>query len=457
MINLKKINKSVDCNILIGLGICLLFYFGVAFAFGVQICADSRGYIEMVSAREPIYPLFLAFFRWIFGEPYLNAVIIIQNLLMVIAVWMTVSFLKKQFSLSAVWYYLLLFVNFGVALLCQFVAKRGSIYSNSILTEGIAIPLWMILILTLWKYLLCEKKSYLFGMLILAGILIDIRKQMAVGYVVIMCVLFFHYVGRKGFWKKIFIALAGAIVTFILAILFTRAYNYCLRGEFAQNTRDMNLVLTTTLYVADREDAQLIDDADVRELFIETYDILDENKSNYKYAGKGWSQLSEHYAENYDKITLDTTAYGFVDFAVNKGFAEGMEAEQEADRMSGVIVTSLLKDNIGTYAKVYLASLMEGLVNTIAKKNSILNVYAFLAYFIYIVMMALCIKNEKTRAAGVIAFSILISVFANAGIIAALIFCQTRYMIYNMALFYMMFIVMFAILINEYKNAKVKK
>ena len=63
--------------------VCVAFYLFFCICYGVEICADSAGYMEMISAREPVYPLFLSAFRWLFGvHYYLNMVILFQNLLM---------------------------------------------------------------------------------------------------------------------------------------------------------------------------------------------------------------------------------------------------------------------------------------------------------------------------------------------------------------------------------------
>ena len=67
---------------------CGVFYLVFCFVFGIYLGSDSRGYIEMISAREPVYPLFLLLWRSIFGEGiYLWVVIILQNLLMALCVW----------------------------------------------------------------------------------------------------------------------------------------------------------------------------------------------------------------------------------------------------------------------------------------------------------------------------------------------------------------------------------
>lgn len=420
------------------LAVCLVFYVGMCLIYGPQLGADSNGYIHMVSAREPVYPLFLKSFRMIFGETYyLYAVAFAQNLLMAFAVWYLTMYLKRKFAWKEWMTYVMIAMHFAVALLCQFAAGRASIYPNSILTEGLSLSLWLIFITFLLKALWEGRLRYVMIALLLAAVMTDLRKQMAVGYIVLFGTLLFGWIGQKGYFRRI-AAVAGLILcSVLLALGGTRLYNYVMRGEFVQNTRDMNLVLTTSLYIADKEDAALIEDPVVRELFVQVMDILEEKECNYRFAKPGWRNLEAHYGAHYDKITIDTTGPMFIEYAVKQGFAEGLEAEREADRMSSVIVRSLLADNLGIYLRVYLASVGNGLINSVAKRNAFLDWYALGAYLAYSGLMAVCLLKKETRSAGMFGLTALICIGVNVGVTAALIFCQTRYMIYNMALFYM--------------------
>lgn len=425
------------------LAVCLLFYVGMCLIYGPQLGADSNGYIHMVSAREPVYPLFLKLFRMVFGETYyLYAVAFVQNLLMAFAVWYLTMYLKGKFAWKEWMTYVMIAMHFAVALLCQFAAGRASIYPNSILTEGLSLSLWLIFITFLLKALWEKRLRYVIIALLLAAVMMDLRKQMAVGYIVLFGTLLLGWIGQKKYVRRM-AAVTGMIVcSILLALGGTRLYNYVMRGEFVQNTRDMNLVLTTSLYIADKEDAELIEDPVVRELFLQVMDILEEKECNYRFADPGWRNLEAHYGAHYDKITIDTTGPMFIEYAMEQGYSEGLEAEQEADRMSGVIVKSLLADNLGTYLRVYLASVGNGMINTVAKRNSLLDWYALGAYVVYAVLMALCLWKKETRDAGLLGLTVLIGICVNVGVTAALIFCQTRYMIYNMALFYMAGILM---------------
>ena len=122
--------------------------------------------------------------------------------------------------------------------------------------------------------------------------------------------------------------------------------------------------------------------------------------------------------------------------------------------MSGVIVSSLLLDNLGTYFRVYMASFANGLINSVAKRNALLDWYALLAYLGYVFLMVMALLQKETRKAGWFGLTVLIAITVNVGVAAALIFCQTRYMIYNMALFYMAGILMLYELFMKKRKAK---
>ena len=427
--------------------VCLIFYASFCFIFGPVLGADSRGYINMIAAREPLYPLILAFFRLIFPESiYLNAVVLFQNILQAFAVCFCVEFFKKRFQLNEVVTVLMYLIHFGVAVMCQFISERAAVYSNMIMTEGITMSLWIIFITLLIKAVLDDSKmAYVFVMVVLT-LMMAARKQMAVGYIVTMAAVVLCRIGRDNIKKYLIraaLVAAGLGLSVLLVFGIMGVYNFALRGKFAKNTRDMNLVLTTTLYVADREDAKLIGDDVARKLFSETMSILDKNGSNISYAGSGWESLAEHYEYHYDLITIDTTKDLFEEYARNEGYSDEMEIQAEADRLSGVIVRSLVVDNLGKYVKIYISSVLTGLVNTVAHKSTLLNIYAFVVYVTAIVMIVLCYFKKELRDTSDTALIVTGAILVNVGVTAALIFCQSRYMIYNMALFYMVLLLMF--------------
>ena len=77
----------------------LAFYLFFAFYDKAVICVDSPTYIEMSFAREPFYPLLLAFFRNINPENYLFYVVILQSLLMAFSAWILADYLREKLQI----------------------------------------------------------------------------------------------------------------------------------------------------------------------------------------------------------------------------------------------------------------------------------------------------------------------------------------------------------------------
>ncbi len=160
----------------------ILFYLFFAFYDGTVICVDSPSYISMDRSREPFYPLLLALFRKIFGgfggEGYLFGVVLFQSLLAALAAYAIVECARKEFKTSKIESVLILLLPLSVSLLCRFAAGRASMYSNSIMTEGIAIPLYLLFFCCLLEYVINYGLKSLMASVLLVFVLISTRKQM---------------------------------------------------------------------------------------------------------------------------------------------------------------------------------------------------------------------------------------------------------------------------------------
>lgn len=187
------------------LGICLCFYLFFAFYDGAVICVDSPGYISMRLSREPFYPLFLAFFRKLFSsfpnDFYLTAVAFFQSGLMAFATWALVRYLWKELRLPKAVALVALAMPLGVSFLCRFAAKRESMYSNSILTEGIVIALYLLFFRYLLEYCLHQNRKSLILSSILVFVMVSTRKQMFMTLaLLIICVVAVNIFRKKTLW-----------------------------------------------------------------------------------------------------------------------------------------------------------------------------------------------------------------------------------------------------------------
>ena len=75
-----------------------------------------------------------------------------------------------------------------------------------------------------------------------------------------------------------------------------------------------------------------------------------------------------------------------------------------------------------------------------------------IAYICYIIIMAVLARDKDKRPTAFFGFVVLGAILVNVLVTSALIFCQPRYMMYNMALFYIAGGIMLYTLICNPKN-----
>ena len=89
---------------------------------------------------------------------------------------------------------------------------------------------------------------------------------------------------------------------------------------------------------------------------------------------------------------------------------------------------------------MYVSNTWKGFINSIARVNRYLNLCAAAAYILYLLLYARRIWRNKGWAtrdeSGTMAEIVVGSVAVNCFVVGAMIFCQPRYMIYSMGLFY---------------------
>lgn len=435
----------------------VVFYLFFAFLDGPYLSPDSETYIAMSLHREPLYSLFLALMRALFGpdrEKYLMGAIIIQSLLTAVAAWSIPAFLYKKLSLPKPVAFLLLMMPFGVSLLCRFGAGRRAMYSTSIESEALALPLFLLFFRFLAAYVMEDRSRLknLCSAVIFCILLISIRKQMYAALLILLTVIFVEIL-RSKCWKKGLLSLAVSALTILLAVTgLDLSYNTALRGETVRHSGDSRFLLTMIFYTAERDYGEKIDDANIRELFYDIYDTCDEAGYLKHSAPNGWLPRVNHFGDHYDHIQIDTLRPGVTDYvAVNE---PGTETEMAArvDDIMQTMTGSLLLSCLPSMTGCFFDNVLSGLVTTVSMRTFLLSIAALILYAGYLALCALCIVRSKRRCASengvctkkkarpeVVRFSLLVllCIIVNVAVVSAVIFCQSRYTIYNMPLFYM--------------------
>ena len=438
----------------------LIFYLFFAFYDGAVIYPDSHTYIEMSFSREPFYSLLLAFFRHLNPTNYFLYVVILQNALMAFSGWLLADYLRKKLNIHKLYSIVLYSLPIATSLLCRFAAKRASMYTNSILTEGICISLYLLFIYCIINYLWDYSKKHIILSWITAFIMISSRKQMLMILPILFLAIIYTHFGNKKFLRGVIIATLSCLMIFPSFKLFDCSYNYFVRGTFQGHSSSNRFVTTMVFYNAERSDAEYIRDEDAKQLFLTIYDTCDTQGYLGQHAEKGWFYEVNHFSDHYDLIQINTMWPMILEYAqetINKQYQHlNLSTEElttlydiETDRLNSIIISSVLPHQLPELAKSLINNFLSGLVITIAQFRQILVPYTAIMFLLYFVLTGrLAIYWYRNRnidstnanlALKNVIFAIitLLGIFFNVLLVSAVIFCQTRYTIYNMPLFYM--------------------
>ncbi|SCY07449.1 hypothetical protein SAMN02910292_00788 [Lachnospiraceae bacterium XBB2008] len=450
--------------------IAFAFYGFFAFFDGAVIGADTPTYINMDLSREPFYPMFLAFHRVVFGEErYLFICVCLQSILAAAATCSLVLYLRRTFSLKPYAVYLSLLICLGVSALCRFAAGRASMYSNSILSEGICVAGFLLFFRYLLDYILSGKKSMLIASAFVSLILISTRKQMYLTLILLVVGCVVAFVRRKSDRRitdspttdrqegtepvrkpGIFTGLVLPVVIVAASVLLLNhgiesIYHMRVNGEAVRHFNDNRFMATVVFYTAEREYAEAIEDPGIRALFEEIYDVCDSEGSMMHDAPDGLFALGDHFAEHYDMIQIDHMWEMIEQYAHASSGDNAVLQAQITDEITGAIIKSVRPLEYGRIAKLWIADYVQGLANTTARASGILYKVGLFMWLIYIAILIVRCIRTRVDDISVLGIMTLVSSLLNIAIVSSVIFCQTRYMIYNMPLFYISMLLMLTV------------
>ena len=422
----------------LGLGL-LVFYLGFALLDGYGLYPDSESYIGMEVGREPVYALYLALFRLCFGSlgegAWLTAAMLGQSLFAAWAGWFFTKRCSELFSLNRIEDAAVALCTLLPSLMCRFFAKRHAMYSTSILSESLAFPLFTVFFIVLLAWALKGKRRELLCAAALAFLLYSTRKQMIVTLPLLVIAAVYHGVRARRFWRTAIVSLLLALAVVTANAVLDRGYNYALRGEVLRHTGDMRFVSTMLLYTAEEEDAALFSDDDTRALFLEILDAADAKQYRRRYAPEDWYGRSLYFMNVYDGIQFLCLRDTVEARAAERFGNDDLALELEKDRAYNAINTALLPVSVGRLVGVVCDSFLVGLVSTVLAQRRLFTLPTLALYAVFIVLLVLNIR-KKREAEAVFGALTLLSILGNVALVSLTIFCQARYTLYNMPMFY---------------------
>lgn len=427
--------KHFDCLLII-IPLMVFFFFGII--DGGVICVDSNAYMDMLDFVEPIYPLFISIFRLIFGTEtnlYLDAIAVFQSLLMGYAVLRLAKYAKQKFNTGYGTALIIEMIIISVSLMCRFVAKRGSMYSNSILTEGLAYPLFLIFFRHLFELLSERKNKEIVICTLMSILMISIRKQMYITLFLLVLVLFTVALMSREYKKYIMSIAMVLVIVFGGCKVFDTAYMFLTKGVSSTHTSDNRFLTTMVFYTSEREYASLIDDVEVRQLFLDIYDVCDDGGHLKRSDKTNWYKRVVHFEKNYDEIQRKIM-WPMIQEHVRNVYGEVNELEVIVDSYNQKIIDSLFLAVLPQLVLTFVDNYLAGLMITVTADREIFGLISLTIYLVYFVLMFAEYKINGNSNVFMFSALTIISIIINVSIISITVFNQTRYTIYNMGLFY---------------------
>ena len=503
----RQLQISHDLLILAVFTVFYLFFF---FLDGAVLHADSHSYLYMDISREPVYPLFLAALRGLFGEEsFLSAASFLQNLVnAACSAYLAIVLIREFFGPAGdlfsssdkaketgtavpgeterkpektqsgsgsgpdrrnpsrlIWEGLILLILMAPSLLTRFAARRGSTFSCSIMTESLTIPLWLLAFAFFLEILLGRgKKKVLFAALTVI-LLIGIRKQMLVMIPLFFLVLAYAYWLPSRSIKRALFCIALPAACFLCVALSERVYNYALHGLTLGHTDSNNTIFTIMIYASEPGDEKYLGEAGLdmasyaamgdegigRYLTLTEEMLADPQLYSY---GELYGDLilqadrehltltyaagdQEHFSESYDAIAIGMSQPVIEEWLNERG-VEGKEATAVlADVVRGEILKKVFPKKLPRILQVYVNSFAHGMCLTVARGGRIFEIYSLFAYAAFALLIVLAFVRWPDSPAGVFGGLVAFGILGNVALTTLVIFCQTRYMIYNMPLFYL--------------------
>ncbi|MDO4284813.1 MAG: hypothetical protein Q4C60_05695 [Eubacteriales bacterium] len=482
---------------------------------------DSDQYIKMHIHREPLYPLFLAALRRLFGDGWMTAMGIIQGVLAAVSIRRFAEWTAAHFSLHA-WekcaVYLLGLAPYAAT---GFFSSLHIFIPGSVMSEALCLPLFTFFMTECWELAIRgEGRSFQRAAclsLFLAFLLSLTRSQMLWTFALWAGLVIWNVRrrmrkapragnialadrGRTGAdtespWKlahcetlagsagsaetgrnlrltlRLFLRSAAVIgiVALVLAgrLYAVKAYNLVFNGRFINNTYGTVNTLANILYASDREDGERISDPEARAFFYEMYDLADQNRANYKYAGESIREQAEYFEQWHDTIKYEMVENVFYETYNETVTTDYIEQNLLADETAGRIIAGVFPACLGQWLWDYLLLAGYGLIRSIAVVQGAVNVAAALLYVSAAVLVIRLSRRAGGGKCGAAAFSsaeagkrdaaafssakaertstataaaclavAVAAILMNTATVSVTIICLSRYMVYGFAPFY---------------------
>ncbi len=415
----------------------LAFFLGLLAVSGVGVYNDSEQYIMMHIHREPLYPLYLAAFRAVFGEGYLVWAMAGQGILTALGITALAEYVTRHFGLRLWEELLIVALQLLPHLITRYVSALHIFLENSVMSEALCIPLFTIFIYFVLRMLFEGKWRDTVLALLFAYLLSMTRGQMMTTILLWALLLGIRLLLNKKY-RSLFICASTVIFVFLLRDLTVHVYNYGVTGYFMGNTYGQVNTLTNVMYACDEEDREVFEEGAPEQVFFDSfYGKAMEQKLNYVYAGDGFDERATYLEENHDILKFQILEAELSAYYFGLGEVDYYEQSSMSDEMAGKMIKKLLPACFGQWLYDYILLCRNGFVRSIAVVHPLINIAALFLYVLAVGLLLWQMFVKKRFRAAVVMGTALLFIAANVCATSITIMCLSRYMIYGFSLFYM--------------------
>lgn len=414
----------------------LAFFLGLLAVGGVGVYNDSEQYITMHIHREPLYPLYLAVFRAVFGQENLIPAMAGQGILTALGITALTEYLTRRFGLKLWEELLVVALQLAPHLITRYVSALHIFLENSVMSEALCIPLFTFYLYFLLRMLFEGRGRDTILALVFSYLLSMTRGQMMITILLWALLLGIQFLVHKKY-RMLFICVSAVILVFLLRDLSVHAYNYGVTGYFMGNTYGQVNTLTNVMYACDEEDREVFEEGDLEQAFFDRfYKEAQDRGVNYKFAGDSFEKRAAYLEENHDILKFQILEADLSAYYFSLGEVDYYEQSSMSDEMAGKMIKKLLPACLGQWLYDYLLLCRNGFVRSIAVVHPLINPIAFLLYLLAAGLSLWQILARKKYAAAVVMGTALLFIAANVCATSITIMCLSRYMIYGFAPFY---------------------
>ncbi len=445
----KRLEKGL-APCIIGAFFCFLFLY-----YGVGEYPDSVTYMTYHSDREPLYPLFLMACRALFGsERYLRAAVFLQNAAAFFATWYLYRFLVRQFALCLPLRAAALLILLVPHLLTGVFASSGIILTNAILSEGLTVPLYPLFVTLLLEAFYRQRSMRYWAGAYAMALLLSLARGQLMPLLLVWAVAAAAAAGRRAVkerksggahgWRRclltVFLCALAAVSGFALRRAAIAGYHAAMSGSAGAGTGGNVTLLTNVLYSAD---ARAIEEAgrtlgeEDRALLDGIYEAMKSAGLTAGAAGEGFLEKILHHEDSHDKIKFDVLYEALRENAADSAGGGSFSLRAEMDETAGRLMRAVLPHSIGAWLKTYFYVAAGGFIRTVSLLSPLFSVYALMIYVVAVALMWYLFKRGTDSGAAWMMAAVLLMTAANVCATSLTIMCLSRYMIYNMQIFYL--------------------